>query len=169
MTSKNSAVYFVAFLLVASIAQHAWYWPQLPERVATHFGADGQPNDWMSRTASTLLLAGLQIGVPLFLMLINAISGRLPASMLNIPNKDYWLSPERRGATLCHMSRMMTWIIVLTASFMIVTAHLTFLANRNGTGLNMPVFGTALGIFLLCVFSIAGNSMWHFRRPAEKH
>ena len=108
MTSKNSAVYFVAFLLVASIAQHAWYWPQLPERVATHFGVDGQPNDWMSRTDSTMLLAGLQIGVPSFLLVMNTISSRFPESMLNIPNKDYWLSPERRGTTLAHMSRMMT-------------------------------------------------------------
>jgi hypothetical protein len=36
----------VACLIVVAIVQNAWYWPQLPQRVATHFGIDGQPNAW---------------------------------------------------------------------------------------------------------------------------
>ncbi len=159
---------FVILLIVGVVVQHAWYWPQLPERMATHFGANGHPNDWMSRTAATLLLAGLQIGIPLFLVFVNALAGRLPDSMLNIPNREYWLSPERKEATLVHMNRMMNWITALTAVFLLALSHLTFLANQNRTDLNLPIFATTLGLFLICVFMIAGYSMTRFWRSLAK-
>jgi len=63
MSSKNLAYSILAGLMVVTVVQHVWYFPQLPDRVATHFGADGQLNDWMSRTGSALLLAGIQLGL----------------------------------------------------------------------------------------------------------
>lgn len=85
--------------MLLSLGQHAWYWPQLPDRVATHFGIDGQPNDWMSRTSSTLMLCGIQLGLPLFLAGVMSLANRLPDSMINIPHREYWLHPDRRAAT----------------------------------------------------------------------
>ena len=41
---------------------YAFYWKQMPPRIATHFGVNSQPNGWMSREASlafSLLLAGV--------------------------------------------------------------------------------------------------------------
>ena len=96
MSSKNPVYSILAGLMVVSVVQHVWYFPQLPERVATHFGIDGQPNDWMSRTAATLLLAAVQLGVPLFLVGVTSLARRMPNSMINIPHKDYWLHPDRR-------------------------------------------------------------------------
>ncbi len=37
-------------LLLASWALVVWFWPQLPDPMPTHWGADGQPNGWMPRT-----------------------------------------------------------------------------------------------------------------------
>ena len=165
MSSKNLAYSILAGLMVVSVVQHVWYFPQLPERVATHFGTDGQPNHWMSRTGSTSLLAGLQLGVPLFLVGVTSLARRLPNSMINIPHKDYWLHPDRREASLAHMGGMLAWIAVMTSILMILTGHLTFLANKNGTGLNLVLFATALGCYLLGVFTLAGRSLWHFRLP----
>ena len=165
MSSKNLAYSILAGLMVVSVVQHVWYFPQLPDRVATHFGADGRPNDWMSRTGSTLTLAGIQLGVPLFLAGVTSLARRLPNSMINIPHKEYWLHPDRREASLAYTGGMLAWIAVMTSVFMILIGHLTFLANKTGTGLNLVLFTTALGSYLLGVFAVAGRSVWRFRLP----
>ena len=152
-------------LTVVSAVQHAWYWPQLPDRVATHWGFDGQPNGWMTRTGATLTLCGIQIGMPLFLAAVTSLASRLPDSMMNIPNREYWLHPDRRSATLEWMNRMMAWIAVLTSLFMIVIGHLAFTANKAGGGLDTGVFVGALVAYLACVFSLAGRSLYRFRMP----
>lgn len=167
MNSSRLGYLMLATLIALSVFQHAWYWPQLPERVATHFGIDGKPNDWMSRSASTIVFLVLQSGVPIFLLGMTSLAFRMPTSMLNIPNREYWLQPERRSATIAHMSSMMTWIAVLTSLFMTIIGHLTFMANKTGNGLNLPLFFSALVIFLIAIFTIAGRSMWHFRMPRQ--
>jgi hypothetical protein len=68
---------------------------------------------------------------------------------------------------MAHMSLMMTWIAVLTSLFMTVIGHLTFMANKTGDGLNLPIFLSALVTFLIAVFTLAGRSMWHFRMPRQ--
>ncbi|MEJ7595015.1 MAG: DUF1648 domain-containing protein [Planctomycetaceae bacterium] len=165
MLSATRASAILVLLTIVGAVQHAWYWPQLPDRVATHWGIDGQPNDWMTRTGATLTLCGLQIGVPLFLVAVTTLASRLPDSMVNIPNREYWLHPDRRSATLAWMNRMLAWIAVLTSLFMIGIGLLTFIANKTGGGLHVGLFVTALGAYLACVFSIAGRSLFRFRLP----
>lgn len=42
-------------LILASWALAAWYWPQLPDPMPTHWGIDGQPDGWMPRLAGALV------------------------------------------------------------------------------------------------------------------
>jgi uncharacterized membrane protein len=165
MLSAMRPFAILVVLTIVSAVQHVWYWPQLPDRVATHWGIDGQPNDWMTRTGATLTLCGIQIGVPLFLVAVTWLASRLPDSMMNIPNREYWLHPDRRSATLAWMNQMLAWIAVLTSLFMIGIGHLTFIANKTSRGLHVGFFGAALGAYLVCVFSIAGRSLFRFRLP----
>ena len=166
MSSRNIAILLVVVLTIFGLSLHAWYWTQLPDRVATHFGIDGNPNDWMSKTNATILLCSLQVGLPLFFLTIGFLLSKLPASVINIPNREYWLHPERRVDTITHMTKMLSWIAVLMTLEMISIVHLTFLANRSGTALNTNLFLVILGVFLVTVFCIAVRSMWHFRLPS---
>lgn len=61
---------------------------------------------------------------------------------------------------------MMGWIAVMSAIFMIIIGHLTFLANLTGSGLDVRFFLVSLGAYLSGVFTIAGRSLWHFRLPS---
>jgi uncharacterized membrane protein len=167
MNSTKTGYLMLAGLMLLGLFQHAWYWPQLPERVATHFGIDGKPNDWMSRSASTIVFLALQLGVPVFMLAMTSLAARMPVSMVSIPNREYWLHPERQGATMAHMWLMMTWIAVFTSLFMTVIGHLTFMANKTGNGLNLPLFLSGLIAYLIAVFTIASRSMWHFRMPRQ--
>jgi uncharacterized membrane protein len=68
----------------------------LPERVASHFGANGEANGWMSRSGYLWFVAGMGVGLPLFIIGLSFLSKFFPISMVNVPNKEFWLAPGRR-------------------------------------------------------------------------
>jgi uncharacterized membrane protein len=86
-------------LLAAMLGQLAWYYPELPERMASHFTASGQANAFMPKADFVklhLVIVGLLV---VLFLLVPMLITRLPPSMINLPNKDYWLAPERRAST----------------------------------------------------------------------
>jgi uncharacterized membrane protein len=46
-------------ITIATLAFSWWAWPQLPERVVTHWGVNGQPNGWSSPTFAAFLMPGV--------------------------------------------------------------------------------------------------------------
>jgi uncharacterized membrane protein len=46
---------------LATFAFSIWALPQLPPEVATHWGVDGQPNDWSSPAFAALLMPGIML------------------------------------------------------------------------------------------------------------
>jgi len=46
-------------ITIATLAFSWWAWPQLPEKVVTHWGANGQPNGWSSPTFAAFLIPGV--------------------------------------------------------------------------------------------------------------
>jgi len=61
-----------AFILMPYIYL-ASIWNQLPEQVPTHFGLDGEADDWSSKFLLILVPAGLGIGIYLFMYIIPAL------------------------------------------------------------------------------------------------
>lgn len=161
----------LAGLLVSStviaIVQNAWYWQQLPARVATHFGIDGAPNAWMSRNAATAMMLTLQIGLPLFMAGFGASMRWLPPSLVNIPHRQYWFEPQRRESTVRTMRLMLMFMALLTSLFLIWLSHLTFRANLTGCGLPLRDGLAGIVLYLVGVFATAAFSLWHFRRPRK--
>jgi uncharacterized membrane protein len=82
-------------LVLVAVVQFTYYYPRLPEMVASHFDGEGRPNGCMPKNEFFKMFAvitALIIGI--FLLLPKLIK-RVPPSMINLPNKDYWLAPER--------------------------------------------------------------------------
>ena len=71
---------------------------RLPKRLATHFGASGGANGWMTVQEHITFTTLMPLGIAALLMLILGLSSLNQASM-NLPHKDYWMAPERRRAT----------------------------------------------------------------------
>ena len=103
----------------------------LPARLATHFGADGQANGWMTKVGHVRFVFGLGLGVPLFVLLVVAVVSRLGGAGLNIPNRQYWLAPERRVQTLAYMQRRMVWFACLLVLDFAMIHHLILHANTR--------------------------------------
>ncbi len=116
-------------LLVLAAAQLGWYLPRLPDRVAASFGLNGVPNGYDGKGAFLAwYVASLLVIVAMFQWL-PYLMRRLPPSLINMPNADYWLAPERRESTVADLAEGLGWFGVVTVSFVIWTFHLTILAN----------------------------------------
>lgn len=155
----------LAVLSLLAIGQNAWYWTQLPERVAIHFGANGQPNSWMDRTGATMLMLVIQLVFPWFLVGIGRLTRSIPASLINIPNREYWLEGDRREHSLAFVQHFVTVIAVATSLFMIAINHLTFVANMRAQSLNLQAMLMLLVLYLIGVMLMIVAMFKRFRIP----
>ncbi len=162
MTTARLA--FWGTVLIA-VGQVLYYTPKLPVRVASHFGGDGVADGWQSPSGFMtfdLLMIGIMAGS---FGLLPALMRRFPASMINVPNRDYWLTPERRTETLATLERSMLWIGTLTMVFLILVMHMVIAANLNpppvlGGGF-MPLLIGYLALIAVACFGLVRR----FRLP----
>jgi hypothetical protein len=114
---------------------------KLPDTVASHFDAAGRANGWMARGSYLEFTIGMAIGLPVFMAGITLLSVRMGRG-LNIPNRDYWLAPERRQATLATATQ---FVIALAAIVVLLVAcvHLLVVsANADAAQPRMNFAGT---------------------------
>jgi uncharacterized membrane protein len=130
----------------------------MPGLMATHFGASGSANGWQTKgqffiVEIVMLAVCLLIGFG-----IPAIIAAAPPSLVNLPNKEFWLAPVRRDHTLAVFRIQMTWFACALLTFLIVVNQLVFNANQSvPRHLNGPQFTMALLAFLGFV------AMWTIR------
>lgn len=160
---------FYAFTLLGVIllVDLALTVPSLADPVATHFDGAGRPNGWMTRTGYGIFMAAFGIGLPLLISgLIPVISRWFPAR-INIPNRTYWLAPERRADTLLFLGWHLGWLATLMVLFVLAIHHLILMANAS----RPPVLPHAPFLFMLGCF-LAGMAVWtvllwrRFRKPS---
>ena len=134
----------------------------LPARLATHFGADGQANGWMTKAAHVRFVFGLGLGVPLFILLVIAIVSRLGGAGLNIPHRKYWLAPERRTQTLAFVQRRMVWFACLLVLDFAMIHRLILRANTH-----TPAALEGAELWLPITIILAAIAVWtvSFIRP----
>lgn len=116
------------------VIQAIHYWPQLPDVMASHFGVDGEADGWSSKQSFFgIMLAVAALTIALF-GLLPALVRSLPASMVNVPNRDYWLAPERRQDLLERIERGMIPFGVATLLFLAAVTQLVIRANLAPQG-----------------------------------
>lgn len=108
----------VALLLLAIVIYYHWqhYVPLLPERVAAHIDSSGEVNQWSDKTSfvnGTRLFFAIAPLALLGLGMLSYLGVRsLPRALVNVPNKDYWLSSrERRRQAGLLVVRFFLWFI----------------------------------------------------------
>jgi len=128
---------------------------QLPDRVASHFGAGNLPNGWMTRDGYLAFMLAFAVLLPAIVVAGVGIVPLLSPRRINIPNRAYWLAPERRGATLATLAARACWLGALIAIFL-AGVHYAILEANATTPPRLPadLFWT-----LLIAFA-AGLALW---------
>ncbi len=104
---------------LAAVALFIWFTGNgLPSHVAAHFDSAGNPDAFMSRGTYLALMSALAVGVPAVIALSGRWAASLPNELINLPNKDHWLAPARREASLAFVSAWLQWAAVGTAAFL---------------------------------------------------
>lgn len=105
---------------------------EMPDKVASHFDLNGQPNGWMSRETCVAFTVAMGLIVPAAIIGAMAFAGKIPVSFINLPHKEYWLTPERRQEALGTLLRYSLWLAILTV-LLLASAHwLIVQANQPG-------------------------------------
>jgi uncharacterized membrane protein len=138
---------------------------QLPPRVASHFDAAGQANAFMSRSGYTRFVLCLVLGLPLAVVaILTAVYSR--ATDLKLPNREYWLAPERIDRTRAFLVAHGVWfgsLLVILACFV---HWLELTANRaQPPHLSNSMFAAVMIAFLLATAAWIAALMVAFRRP----
>jgi len=153
------------FLLAIGVLDGVRRYPLLPARMASHFGPHGEVTNWQSREQffmTMLVVVGLSFVAG---FVVPRLIGVLPANMVNLPQKAYWLAAERREETLRYLSMKMGW-------FACAVLFLLLFVAAEAINANMPSHGQfAIGatFAVLCGF-VAFMGIWtilllrHFNR-----
>jgi len=130
MKSSPAAGWVLAILAGLLILQAVHYYPLMPDKMATHFGSGGKANGWMAKDDFFLMLGGLCCFIAALFALLPRLIAKLPDSVINIPNKPYWMTPERRGQAMAILGRSMLWMADLVLALFLGMGYLTYRANR---------------------------------------
>jgi len=136
-------------LLGIAVLLAAWYYPQLPERVASHFDGQGNANGWMQREGFMVFYAML------FVVLGATFAGSarlmriLPDGMINLPNRKYWLAEERREESIASLESSLLRMGNATLLFMLLMMFDTFEANLQDEVRLSPFFWPVLLLYFV--------------------
>lgn len=123
-------------ILLLPIVYLVVVWPTLPDVVPTHFGMNGQPDDWSKKSTLIYLVAGMTIGMYLLFTIIPAID---PKDRIKAMGNKYY---KLKLAMLLFMSALCFVIVrsAITGSigdgrtiFLVVGALFMFLGNYMQT------------------------------------
>jgi uncharacterized membrane protein len=148
--SREANIFYV--VLVAVAAHIAVYAPQLPERVPSHFRADGTADSFSGAGAFLWLYAGTVLVLALTFVGCAFLMLKGPPRFFNLPRRDYWLAPVRARATREAMARSLLWFGAVTIAFIAMTMHLSMLAALDGTDQLGTAFWWLFGAFMLYSF-----------------
>ena len=155
-------------MLGVLIVVAAIMYPALPDVVVSHWGFN-EPDGWLPKRLFIPVLVGTAVVIQLLVSGIFWL--RTPERYSNIPNKGYWLAPERAEATWQRTGVFADATMVLTHGVMLLVLHLS--AQMSGAPVLFPIplalanwmfLGT---ILLLCV-ALPAWFFISFRLPSEE-
>lgn len=132
-----------------------WTQDALPPVVASHFDAQGRPDGFTDRADYVTMMMLLMAAFPLGAALLGALLRSLPARVINIPRRDYWLAPDRRRDSLNYLSGWLQSLSLLGLALLAFVHYLLLDANRGGQAhLELTPLLMGTGVFL------AGLTIW---------
>jgi len=160
MTMKSARLSWMVLLVAVGVLVgcHWVWWPMLPERVATHFDGAGRAKGWMSRVGHLWGSLGTHLGVAGFILGLCAVMHRLPPGLLNLPNKDYWGTPERYPEACAVLREWSWWLAAVMLVWGAAMDWQIVWANQSvPPRVNMTAMGILTGCFLAAVL---GAVVW---------
>jgi hypothetical protein len=133
---------------------------------ATHFDARGHAYPSMSRGVYRGYMTFLVVVVPLLVAGLPVWVSRRWPMLLNIPNRDYWLAPERSAETLASL-RARTALLAIAMIALISYVHVLVVRANAGDEPELDQRSLLVGLATFIAFMIGWIASLYrrFRRP----
>jgi len=152
-------------LAVVALLQSVYYYPQLPDIIASHFDGHGNANGWSGKPAFFgLYLAIVVLLIGVFDWMPKRIQSR-PDGQMKIPNREYWLAPERRAATWAFFRRQLLLMGVVHLCLAIFAIQLAILANFETPPRLHSSIGWGLGAYFVFFAAWLIHFFVRFKKP----
>lgn len=148
-----------------ALVQIAYYYPQMPAVIASHFDGLGAADGWSSRNGFFgvyLAIMLMVVGIFYWMPIINE-NRRGPG--LKIPNSEYWLAPQRIASTRAFFRNQMRLVGVVHLLLLIAVIQLVILANFNAEPRLHASIGWILGAYFLFVTGWLIYFYRYFKKP----
>jgi uncharacterized membrane protein len=157
------------FLVLVCLLMMGYYYPLMPQRMAAHFAANGYPNGWQPRESFFLLSIVLTASSAVVAFFAPWQIASKADARINLPNRDFWLAPERREATMRYIAATMGWFgcgllfVLISGTFFAMRANLSPEHRFNSEAM-LIVLG---GFFVSLLFLMVGF-VRHFQRVSPQ-
>lgn len=148
--------------LAACLLHLVWYYPRLPETVAAHYDALGQPDGWTSKGTYAAVLAVMYVLVAGLFLAVWTTMRRFPAHLISVPNREYWMMPNREAYTRTALARNMLWLGWAALMLLLVITDLTFRANlREDASLGLTPW-IVIGVYVAFCAGLVVRLIYRF-------
>ena len=159
-------IYFI--LLGFTLMHSAYYYPQLPDWLASHFEGSGKADNWSSKQGFFIVSGVILIfNIGIFVVLPWAMQ-RFGIVKVNVPNKAYWLDPERIDEFYVYFRNKMCWFGIVNLLFGLGVMHLVFIANLGDQILDNRAFLSFLGGYFVFVILWLVSFFWKLGKDRPK-
>jgi uncharacterized membrane protein len=160
MKSKYIGLLILFLLVSLNLGLSGYYYTVLPPRVASEFDLLGNPKSWMPKGTFVIFNVCLLILLPAFLLSVAWICTKLPKWMIDMPNKDYWLAPERKAQTAATLFLFILWLTDGLELFLTALVGLVYRANmghaeamRLAPDIFLVCFLTFIAVWIVCFYA----------------
>ena len=163
MNSPRIAMQILIGLFFISILQTLYFYPKLPDTVAHHFGATGQADAWGSKTSFLLTDIGITSFLVALFVGLSKVIVKVPKDMINIPNRDYWLAPERKEQTLRITASFILWTGILSLLYLRILFQQICQINLSEGPQKLQHFWPGLVLYLAIITAMTWKFIRTFR------
>jgi len=155
-------------VVVLSFVLPVFYYPHLPETIASHYNIRSEPDAWMSKQTSIVIHSATMVFLAVLFSCMIYFVPKLPRTMINLPNKDYWLNEINSEETFLVLRRLMFWLGSITIGFLSLIIQEVYNSNIAGKDKLSFALWVYLAIMLITVFFLIIKTMLYFSK-IDKH
>jgi serine/threonine-protein kinase len=155
MSKKTSGLLLLILLVAVGYGLNGYFYSRLPPEVASEFSFSGEPQRSMSKGMFLIFNLATLTLLPLLMLGLGWISTKLPRWMIDLPNKDYWLAPERIKETASGIFDFVLWQSVAVVAFLTFVLGCAIFANMgHAEAMRIPPSAALLAYLIFVAVSV---------------
>ncbi|HZW38850.1 MAG TPA: DUF1648 domain-containing protein [Ignavibacteriaceae bacterium] len=149
MDFKNKWVLLFLGTFLLFVIEVLYFYPKLPDTVASHFNIEGNVDNYMNKNNFVLMIFGIYLAITIFFLIFAIKLPSMSTKHLNLPHKELLLDESHRKESLKKISIYFIKLSSLTNAFFICLFLLTSYVSIKGLNKLPSVFFILLALYII--------------------